>query len=418
MKKQSIILLTLSSIFTAQAHETYPEFAVTTDDIAAVLQSTVATPTKIKGNYPADILYACADIKYKDGALKVCELGDGDYMSFRTAKVALNGRVQDVVSPYWGIFWHYLKQFGLPIWLVEDNGHPNAMALAEFKKLGGRYAQSFAALTADKVFRKTQKLKHTPGGAIKSYSGIILFRAKAEKNRERREFIKFRREHPEFLYVNSTARDYVKRKDNTVQIFTDAGLDAFIPQSKIYPTTYNAQLVNHITRDFSSDWLVIKPVFFSLAFGINIVDKAHLDDLLKLILHDYKTISPHAHRCFLYWRWKHPQTFLVSEYAPSKTIEKDGKPYDPTMRVVFMMHHDKGVIHTNVIAGFWKIPVKSLNNESASLTEKHVTIAHAGAYYSGILADPQDWLEIKTLMHGMLPQLYETMLQQKGLSPA
>lgn len=88
-------------------------------------------------------------------------------------------------------------------------------------------------------------------------------------------------------------------------------------------------------------------------------------------------------------------------------------PHDPTMRVMLVMHHDKGQLHINVLGGFWKVPVKSLTDKG-SLTERLVTIAHSGAKYSGILVEKEDMKDIKNILHSMLPRLYETMLDAKN----
>lgn len=396
------------------AHDTYAPFAVSTEDLHMVLKDTFTVPVSCKQKLPADIMYACADIKYKDGVLKFCECGDGIYMSFRTAQVRLNNHIQDAVSPYWGIFWHYLKQFNLPMWLVDDRGPQNAMALDVFEHLGGRYCKNFSKLKADPLFKEliTGDVAHR--SAIKDYKGIIVYRASHEKDRDGRLTKWVQDKYPKFLFVNMLSRDYVKRKDNTYQLFVNANLQKYIPQFKLYPTIYDPMLAQQIQTDFNTfDPLVIKPTYSSLAQGVNIIAQKDLDDFLKLILRDNATISLQAHRCFSYWRTRRLPTFLVSECAESKTIYKDGKPYDPTMRVVFILHHDQGIIHCNVIAGFWKIPVKSLA-DNVSLTDKHVTIAHAGAYYSGILADSADWQEIKGILQHVLPQMYQTILEKNA----
>lgn len=81
------------------------------------------------------------------------------------------------------------------------------------------------------------------------------------------------------------------------------------------------------------------------------------------------------------------------------------------MRIVFFMYHNNGRIQANVLGGFWKIPVKSLD-ENVLLTDKHVTIAHAGDQYTGILVDQYDMDNIKKKFAPVLAGAYKTMLQQ------
>jgi hypothetical protein len=416
MKKIFLNSLIFISIVTTSAiahKDTYPRFAVSNKDISAVLNNGITVPVNSKKELPADITFACADIKYKDGKLKFCECGDGIYMSFRTAQVILNEREQAVVSPYWGIFWHYLKQFGLPIWLIDSRGAPHAMALEEFAELGGKYASSLANLQKDPVFAKLSQKTVKSIQDIDQYKGIIVYRASRESKRDCSEVALFKKQYPQFLFVNTNARDIVKRKDKTYETFVKAHLEDYVPVTKVYSSKNADEATKDIFNTIPSDWVIIKPVFSSLACGVNVVDKKDLHSFLQLILHNKKNIKS-SHRGLTYWRNNKTKQFVAAEYAPSKTIYKDNAPYDPTMRIVYMMSHNNGKIYVNVIAGFWKIPVESLQNKNVTLTEKHVTIAHAGAYYSGILADKKDWREIKSILEEILPKFYTAILEQNA----
>lgn len=421
MKKLSIIsisIICLNIIVLTCLGDTYEPFQVCQEDIDAVLRKTISIPLKQNLNLPADITYACADIKYDDGCLKFCECGDGIYMSFRTAQVSLNNHVQDVVAPYWGIFWHYLAQFNLPIWLIEARGAPHAMAIEELEKLGGTYIQSLDCLRKNPLFQKCAIKKSSMDKKnLQNYQGIIVYRAKKERNREGTALKKFKKDYPQFIYVNDRSRDFVKRKDNTYKLFVDAQLADFIPQFSTYPTQYSQNLAQKIIDDCNTNMFIIKPAFSSLSNGVNAVDKDNLDQLLKTILQNKKSIPQKSHRSLSFWRKTNPRKLVAMEYVPSKKIYKDGKPYDPTMRVVFMMHHDNNILHLNVIAGFWKIPVKSLIDD-VDLTKKHITIAHAGAYYSGILVDQEDWKNVESILHGILPPFYTTILKQSSMNTA
>jgi hypothetical protein len=336
-------------------------------------------------------------------------------MSLRTAAVALNNQPQDAVAPYWGILWHYLAQFRLPMWFVGNATPETALAINTFIKLGGRCYRNLWQLTQDVKFKKACTSTFKPQSHIGAYRGIIVFRSGSERGRDGAAIKDFRRNHPEFLYVNSISRPYIIRKDMTSMIFTKAGLTELIPAAKTYKARYSPELTQQILNDFSDQWLIIKPVFSSLACGVNLVDRNNLDDFLQLILRDKKNISRNATRGLSYWRTAHPAHFFVSSYAPSHIIYKDKLPYDPTMRIVFMMYHDKGFINVTAIAGFWKIPVQSLAAIDTTLTARHITIAHAGDYYTGILADPQDWNNIKEFLDNNLPRLYQTILEQHAL---
>jgi hypothetical protein len=411
MRKYVFILcFAIGSIFAS-----YPPFTVPHEDIVAVLNGGINADTTTRIPLPADISFACADIKYKDGSLKFCECGDGIYMSLRTAQVTLNNHVQRAVAPYWGIFWHYLAQFNMPIWLVGDGSQENALAIRTLKILGGQYVKNLSQLRRNQLFDTLCTKNFAQHSAIQHYHGIIVFRSGSERGRDGKAIKDFKRKHPEFIYVNNIARPYIIRKDNTNNLFFDAHLNHLIPEFNTYSSTYSPELTRQIFNDFDAQWLIIKPVFSSLAFGVNLIDKNNIDDFLKLILSNKNEISRNTPRGLSYWRRNSPSHFFVSAYAPSKTIYKDNLPYDPTMRIVFMMSHNNGTLNITVIAGFWKIPLQSLAGKEGSLTDKHVTIAHSGAYYTGILIDPKDWRNIKEILDTNLPMLYQTMLEKHAL---
>ncbi len=405
-----IMFIICIASFTIYASDKYQPFSVSKEDIKAVLEHPSVVSAQIAPTN-ADIAFIVADVKYNNGAFKFCECGDGIYMSLRAADITLNHKKNNVVSPYWGIFWHYLKQFNLPIWHVGDKGPANGLAMDELVRVGGKHIPGLKQLEHDTDFKKSCKKDFKPSSAIKDYRGIIVYRAVTEAKRDDAEIKKFKALHPEFLYVNNIARNHVKRKDRTFQAFYDAGLDSYIPKSKTYAKKLTHELIRTINNDFNDcDMLVVKPVFSSLSFGVNICAKKDLNPLLTKILRDTHTIKRSDHRCFSWWRFDKSANFVVASYEPSRTITKDGKSYDPTMRIVVLAHYDNGTIYTTPIAGFWKIPVKALS-DPVSFTEKHVTIAHAGAYYSGILTDRKDWGTIDSILRTIMPPLYGAMLQ-------
>lgn len=394
-----------------QSHE-YEPSNIKPEDVLTVLQSCKTFKTPELAAHPADITFACADIKFDGKRAMICECGDGIYMSLRPTNVEFAGNHYWEVSPFWGLVWPYLTSFGLPVWHVEDRGPKNALALEVLAQCGGKYAPSFLALAQDARFKKCTRKNFKPSSSIKDYAGIIVYRAKDERARDGAEFVKFRQHHPEFIYVNETARYHIIRKHTTYKLFQDAGLDAFVPKNVVHEAVYDENLARIISSEIKQEKIVIKPTFSSLSMGVNVVDKKGLDQLLKLIFKDKHLIPKNAHRCHNYWRStfasKH---FVAAEHMQSKRIYKDGKPYDPTMRVVFVMHHDKGSINVNILGGFWKIPVKPLDDKKATLTEKHVTIAHAGDEFTGILLEADDAQKLKDILTPALAQAYKYLIK-------
>jgi len=414
MLLKRLLMLSGTIAMNIAAHNNYAPFVMNRGDIQAVLEQAEVYPAVGKRPCPPDITFGCADIKYDNGMFKVVECGDGIYMSLRAHDVIMNNAQYNLVGPYWGIFWNYLASFGIPVWHIQDKGPANALALDELARLGGRYASSWTSLLKDPVFKKANNQTKNVGNTINSYSGIIVYRAGKEGARDvtSTEYKNFKNKHTNFIYVNANTRDFLKRKDNTYRIFTAAGQEAYIPKSQVFPTVYSPELASVMRSALGNpEKYIIKPVYSSLSIGVNAIASNDLNSFLELILNKKDSIPKQSPRSLSYWRKSTAPHFIASEYASSQTIYKDGKPYDPTMRVMFAMHSDKGEITVNILGGFWKIPVKPLNQAGASLTEKHVTIAHAGDYFSfGMMLDPENTTLLKERMAPVLAKVYEYIL--------
>lgn len=382
-------------------------------DIKAVLsQSTQYAVPALRGT-PTDICFGCADVKYDHGVFKIVEGGDGIYMSLRAADVVMNNNTYNLVAPYWGLLWHFLAQFNVPVWLVESIVNKNALAIDTSKKLGVTFMPSFAALEKDPAFQTAIK-KDTR-------AGIVVFAASPAKehHRDGNTYKTFRKKYPQCIYLNSTARDHLKKKDATYSLFQRAGLSNYVPTFALFPTTYQPTLATNIKALLpKSELIVIKPTYSSLSCGVNVIEAEQLDAFLKLILQTPHNIPDCSHRGLSFWRHTKQSKFVASEYVPSQTIYKDGKPYDPTMRMVYIMYHEQGLIHVNILGGYWKIPVKPLNEPTTSKTAKHVTIAHAGDYFSfGQILEQKESLRMKQVMTPVLAKAYEQMLLERPGSP-
>lgn len=410
------LLLTLLIVPTQiVCKDKYQPFHMAADDLSAVLHSSNQFATPSLAHKQADVCFGCADVKYDHGAFKIVEGGDGIYMSLRAADFIINNKAYNLVAPFWGVLWHFLHQFNLPVWLVEGISNNNAMAISESKKLGIRFARSFEALEHDPAFQEAIATHAKNPEALNDHAGIIVFSASQEKNREGIAYKSFRKQYPQCIFLNGTARDYLKRKDTLYQLFQRAKLDSFIPAFEVFSTEYDPATVQRIKALLSNtDLIVIKPTYSSLSCGVNIIEERKLASFLKLILQTPKEIPSSAKRGLGFWRHNKQSHFVASEYVPSQTIYKDDRPYDPTMRVMFIMYHDQGIVHVNVLGGFWKIPVKPLNDRSASQTAKHVTIAHAGDYFSGILLEQEESLRMKQVMAPVLAKAYEQMLLERS----
>lgn len=419
-----IFLLLFSVTCSAKSDKFYRPFDLMDHEIQTILNTTILLP--VHTSQPADISFICADIKYKDGALKFCELGDAIYMTMlRNIKLEINGQVKTMHSPPWGMVWHYLKQFDLPIWFIGPPGaqfktfgmNKNILAIDELKKLGGQYISGLDALKKSTMFLKAIKKDFKNPHSLQDHRGVIIYCAEPGEQ-DSKKIRAFKKQYPGFIFINEALHSVVCRKDSTYQLFYDSGLADFIPYTKFYDKTYNRTLIQDILRDFSSEYLVIKPVAGSASKGVIIIPNEKLDSTLSLILKsDKQKLNKNNTPWLSEWAYDNNPRFMVSEYVPSKILMREGKPYDPTMRIIFMLRHDQGNVFVTLIAGFWKIPEKSLIDQ-APLTEKHVTRPHLtmndqDEFHRGILVEKEDLENVRNILNGCLPVLYTKILAGK-----
>lgn len=364
-----------------------------------------------ENSIPADISFMIIDIKYTDDhQVKILEYGDGDISGFKVLDHTLGiGRV-------WEDFWYYLKQFKLPMWYAGYYyGRLPYIGARVLQTLGGYLAPSLNQIKGN-IFFKALARKRTNSDTpqkIYSYKGIIVTR-----ERDTQAVEKFRKQYPQFLVVNTAAKNFVTNKKATDDLFDEPNLANYRPKRVIYPKIYTPTLADNIISQIGSKHYVIKPINSGKGNGILMVKSKDLDATLKLILEDYKpekisetySYNPYNPLTTSYWKHDRNPHFLVEEYVSSKPITVNSKPYDATMRIIFTQHYHEGKIYTKFINAYWKRPVKSLI-EKGTFREKHIS-KHAPNHYEslGLQVNINDLTEIYTILKPVLPHVYWKML--------
>lgn len=408
-----LVLQTISLVPFSEQTYAYKPFDLSLDSINFVLNR--SNSQSIQAYARADVSFICADIKYHNGTLKFCECGDGTYMSFtHDMRMHINKQEHTLTAPGWGFLWHYLSHYKLPIWHVGYVRNWTAMSLDLLALLGGQHIDTLQELESDPLFEKSCERNFKMSNSINNYSGFIVYTAQQRQERDGAGIKDFMQKHPEFIVINTVVRPHLKHKQATYSLFQEAGMSSFLPQYKFCPGVYNQSQVRKILRTFNSEHLIIKPVRGSLSMGAIMTTKETLDTTLRSIFEESKKIDP-AHKNI--HKLYHNKPFMISEYIPSRIIHQEGKAYDPTMRVMLLLSHDKGVVTTTLIGAFWKIPLYHLEDLHATLTQKHITNAHLFVddpddFYSGILVDESDMRHIRSLMSTALGAVYKNALKK------
>lgn len=401
----------------------------------AFLDETYVIDCKSK-NARAEITYMFADIKFRDGALKICEFGEGKNSGVAMSDVLVNGNVEQMIKPYWNLFWVYLAHVGVPVWYVGEvprkktNVSPNdttmrqALAWDQFVDMGGRYAQNLRSLERDHAFKQlSNQTKLIPCDDLSAYKGVIVYNYFHHRIKAHQMLLDaFKKKHPDFLVLDEASWMYGASKLELAKLLSSNSLASYKPKWKVYSKKYSPDLARRIIRDLDTKTVVIKPINSGRSNGIIFAEEKDLDQELKKILIQHRRkessnkiknslgIMPIKTKMYDYWQLDQNDEFMVEAYEPSKKIKIDGKKYDPSMRVVFVARHDKGKIYVNILGAYWKIPHKSLSDKG-TLTEKHKTVSVKQPGFTGILVQHEDLAKLKSIALEAFAKIYAKMIK-------
>jgi hypothetical protein len=335
-----------------------------------------------RNNYPDELSFCIVDLKFDSEKIKICEFGRGLGSTFRGYDV-LYGHGQ-----MWSKFWNVLKQLQKTPWLVSTQGLRKEFAPEVFKEIGGRNVRAIEGINP-------------------SSPAFVLMAGNAKKKSF--SCAEFKQRYPQCLILDEVTKRFVTNKYETGLLFDDHELDSYKPRYKIFPKEYSSILALEILQKLNSNRIVLKPVNASLGSGIVMVEPSELDHVLRVILkeEDYAKGQNDATN-FAYWAKDHEKFFIAEEFVASKKIFIDHKPYDPTMRVAFVLFNNAGIPCINFLDAYWKLPTKSLD-AYGTFTELHKSHVEAERKCSACV-DTDDFEVVKTQLCLLLPQIYLKML--------
>lgn len=367
-----------------------------------LLESTTVAAVPEK-QFSSDISFGIVDLKFDGENVKICELGEGPRSMFKGFD-SLYRR-----GELWRRLWHFLSCLQLTPWLVVY-GFTNDMrlenALADYEALGGGYTQHLDSLAKNENFNTCLQHANT-SGYFTNYKAVLIMRNNCY--RDRSLFI-FKKTYPSALPLCEALGPFANSKLLMNSLFEqDEPLYKYRPGCLVLDKKYTKRLSKRIVDTLQADCYVIKPVNSSKGNGVIVVKKRELFQLLRKVLKNPEKLPDHDDPTYGYWLRDRNKSFLVEEYAPSKLITVNGKKYDATMRVAFILFNDAGRIGITFLGSYWKLPAKSVS-EGGSLTERHkssIKPDHIGA----AKVDLEDYEKVKMVLRKVLPSIYIKMLQ-------
>ncbi|KKQ48640.1 MAG: hypothetical protein US69_C0017G0018 [candidate division TM6 bacterium GW2011_GWF2_38_10] len=363
-------------------------------------------------NYSPDISFGIVDLKFDGESIKICELGDGPLSMFRGFDY-LYGR-----GVLWERFWTYLATFSLPFGYVmskrvRNEFLPEYMGRDMFTQLGGTVIQDFRSLLS---YKPLNRVMHTSGKQKKydiasDYSLLIIAKYNGENTKKIEQL---QTQQNGILVLNEVLSLYANSKAFMHKLFlSDPLLHQYRPRAVLCLKHYEPCLAQKIIEKLQADLYVIKPINAVKGFGVLMVKKDELDTALATLFgkasHIYGRVFDAS--ALAYWRDKKGGFFLVEAYAPSKIIRVDDVNYDATMRVAYVLSHNKGESAIHFLGSYWKLPEKGVN-QKGSLLEQHRSSISVECP-SAAFVDEKDFTYVKRLLTDALLRAYSHMLHNR-----
>lgn len=325
----------------------------------------------------ADISFFLADVKVnKLQGAKICEVQQGNISLFKgfdfifQRKGVVGERLCQVLSQYHDTFW--FVENGVNFYPMKEHfiaqkwhSQPNLLALYE---------------NADFI-QRGKGVVHDPED-IRSYGAVVYARLFSQEAVD-----DFKRRFPGVLLMDAGNVAYLLDKYKMSTLFTgDERVEKAKPKWKLYQKKYHPQLAEQIQKEIGGELLVIKPTGSSEGKGVIIIPKAELDETLKKITFGRKRLRNERDSGYKFWESDHSDAFLVEEYIPSDPITPShlgNKPYNATLRLVFVLVHHKKQVHLHYLGAYWIIPEKSLE-EAGTLHEKGKAYVLGTSYYCDV----------------------------------
>lgn len=351
---------------------------------------------------PVDITFGVVDLKFDGTHVKICEFGEGLFSGFEGYH-ALHG-------PH-----ELFQKISQRLHSLHDTCVVYANPL-ESKRLAHSLLHVFNAqenihIKDQRDFYKTFKYQNnTHNNAlqnIKDKPGIFIYR---QIDNKLKHYIE---KNHGFIILSKYSRDIFPKKC-LVQRYLfaqDQDLERFRPQSLIYPTNYSSDLAENIKQQLPCEYLVIKPEFGHKGKGIIFTSQDSLDgELQKICINNALHEQPNNLASpYKYWHKRPQKNFIVEEFARSKTIIVENKPYDATMRVIFLASCQHQEITIDFVDAYWKLPQKALD-EKGTFDECHRSCINAHRAYDSALVSPEDFQQVVKQLQYLLPKTYRNML--------
>lgn len=348
--------------------------------------------------YPDDGAFCIVDLKF-DGNIKICEFGQGTVSQFNGYD-ALYGQ-----GAMFKLAWNALHRLYPRLAFVNGDRRGSGLcpsyAPGVLGKLGACWAPCVQQLNRrfEQKYRSKRCADGACGGAIITFNTHVL-----------RDVISNQKETgvAQQIVLDRSTTYWVNNKEHTQALFEDEFLQKFRPVCNICPKAISEQDVQQIMQQNPSDFYVIKPLNASRGRGVIMVARGDVVKTIRSLFIQKNATMLGKDPAYAYWPGDKNDSFLLEQFCASKTIYVDGRAFDPTMRVAFILNHCCGASNVIFLDAYWKLPECSLDQEG-SMTQKHKSHISQRSV-SACAVDKNDFTQIADILEPVLIYLYEKML--------
>lgn len=351
-------------------------------------------------DYPADISYMVADLKYSmEHGIKICEVQHGA-LSAMNGDLYINGGNGIIAE----MIVNYFDHFPMQKWVAGSLYSPlrNSLIASGFQS-----ERSIKTLCQNSTFLEIASTAPENPFTISSYKGIVFATTDIYK-----DLNKYKETYPGVLFIDAVTLPYWVDKYKMNKLFkASTELNDYKADFELCQKKYDPSLAEKIQEKMPSDLYVIKPRCEFLANGVIIVAKEELDSTLKLILEPLPSLKHNPEKNYSYWLRNKDDSFLIEKYYMSDTLQDGNYHYDATMRIAFILEYDNGKMSYQFLGGFWKLPCKALQ-EDGTLNEKRISFC-AAPFYRAV--EPNLLEEVSIQLEKAMLLLYEVMLNNRDV---
>jgi hypothetical protein len=340
-----------------------------------------------------------ADLKVSQThGIKICEIQTVRQSRFAGADVVHKekGRIPSllalVLSDYIDTIWFDNEVIG------------DDFLRRHLKKLGGRGLTKLRSLSRSSDFVEDAKNPPKDPADLSSYS-TALYTA----SRRMRDPAEFMNGYPGILFIDEPIWHLARSKDSmNAFLDSDPVLRTLRPRWVSSPKEgYASHVADEINAHIGTEYVVVKPLRGTKGRGIIITPAAGLDKILSAVTGNKSALRKKSDINLHMWSYDRPTHFTVEEYASSDPIavpHLKGRRYDGTMRIVFLLVRDHGATKFHMVDGYWKLPRKSLDSQSATLTEIHKSYGEA-PYFAAVEPALMAWVTAE--LQNSLPRILD-----------